>query len=183
MKKRQQQAGFTLIELVASAVLTSMMMTAILGIVWSTLKQTQQLQKNEAQRKSSVILVQQLRMDLQNARGMQVDPAGITLHGFLGRDQTSRSISLTAGRVRYAIREAKNKRILARTSDGVRWEPLWFNCGAIAIEPLSYREPDDDDLRMTETGGLPEIPESFRISVRSDDGEIIWKEVIHHHEN
>ena len=69
MKKRQQQAGFTLIELVASAVLTSMMMTAILGIVWSTLKQTQQLQKNEAQRKSSVILVQQLRMDLQNARG------------------------------------------------------------------------------------------------------------------
>ena len=48
MKKRQQQAGFTLIELVASAVLTSMMMTAILGIVWSTLKQTQQLQEKRS---------------------------------------------------------------------------------------------------------------------------------------
>ena len=39
MKNRHQQAGFTLIELVVSAVLTSIMMTAILGIVWSTLKQ------------------------------------------------------------------------------------------------------------------------------------------------
>ena len=33
-----------------------------------------------------------------------------------------------------------------------------------------------------ETGGLPEIPESFRITVRSDDGAIIWREVIQHHE-
>ena len=43
MRHRQQHTGFTLIELVVSALLTSMMMTAILGIVWSTLKQTQQL--------------------------------------------------------------------------------------------------------------------------------------------
>ena len=43
MNQRHRQAGFTLIELVASAVLASMMMVAIFGIVWSTLQETQQL--------------------------------------------------------------------------------------------------------------------------------------------
>ena len=114
---------------------------------------------------------------------MQVDPNGITLHGFLARDSGSRNLSLRAGRVRYALRKVNNKRMLARTSDGGTWEPLWINFGAISIDPLSFREADDEDLPMAETGGLPEIPESFRITVRSDDGAIIWREVIQHHEN
>jgi len=183
MRTRQQQAGFTLIELVASAVLTSIMMTAILGIVWSTLKQTQQLKRSETQQASSVTLAGQLRIDLQNARGMQIDPNGITLHGFLARDNANRSISLRAGRVRYALRTVNDKRILARASDGGPWEPLWVNFGAISIDPLSFREADNEDLPMAETGGLPEIPESFRITVRGDNGAIIWREVIQHHEN
>ncbi len=183
MRSRRQQSGFTLLELVASAVLTSLMMTAILGIVWSTLKQIQQLQRHDTQQASSTTLIQQLRMDLQNARGMQITPNGITLHGFLARDNANRSISLRAGRVRYALRKVNNKRMLARTSDGGTWEPLWINFGAISIDPLSFREADDDDLPMAETGGLPEIPESFRITVRNNDGTIIWGEVIQHHEN
>jgi prepilin-type N-terminal cleavage/methylation domain-containing protein len=183
MKNRQQQAGFTLIELVASAVLTSIMMTAILGIVWSTLKQTQQLKRNATQQASSVTLAQNLRIDLQNARGMQITPDGITLHGFLARDNASRSTSLRAGRVRYALRKVNNRRMLARKSDGGPWEPLWIDFGAISIEPLSFREADDENLPLAETGGLPEIPESLRITVRSDDGTIIWREIVQHHEN
>jgi len=81
MRHRQQQTGFTLIELVATAVLTSMMMTAILSIVWTTLKQTQQLQRSETQNSSPATLTRQLRMDLQNARAMEVETEGITLHG------------------------------------------------------------------------------------------------------
>lgn len=183
MRSRRQQSGFTLLELVASAVLTSLMMTAILGIVWSTLKQTQQLQRHDTQQASSTTLIQQLRMDLQNARGMQVDPNGITLHGFLARDKASRSVSLSPGRVRYAIRKVKSKRILARTSDGNSWDPVWIDFGAISIDSLSFLEVDDDRLSMAETGGLPEVPESFRITVQSNDGTILWREVIHHHEN
>jgi Tfp pilus assembly protein PilV len=63
MRHRQQHTGFTLIELVVSALLTSMMMTAILGIVWSTLKQTQQLQRDESRQSSPAALTRQLRMD------------------------------------------------------------------------------------------------------------------------
>lgn len=181
MNKREQQAGFTLIELVVSAVLTSLMMTAILGIVWSTLKQTQQLQKNETRRTSCSLLAQQMRIDLMNARGMRVEPTGITLHGFVARDDASRNISLRAGRIRYTIRNVNNKRMLARTSDGITWEPLWIDFGAIAIDALSFRETDEETVAIAETGGLPEIPESFRITVSSDDGTVIWKEVIHHH--
>ena len=183
MRNRQQRAGFTLLELVASALLTSMMMTAILGIVWSTLKQTQQLQRDESRQFSPAALTRQLRMDFLNARGMQVDTKGVTLHGFLSREPSGRSISLREGRVRYALRKVNGKRLLARTIDGNEWEPLWLGFGALSIEPLAFTEPDEDTLPMAETGGLPEIPQSFRVTIRNDDGTIIWQEVIHHHED
>ena len=114
---------------------------------------------------------------------MQITPDGITLHGFLARDNASRSTSLRAGRVRYALRKVNNRRMLASKSDGGPWEPLWIDFGAISIEPLSFREADDENLPLAETGGLPEIPESLRITVRSDDGTIIWREIVQHHEN
>jgi Tfp pilus assembly protein PilV len=183
MRHRRKQAGFTLIELVASALLTSMMMTAILGIVWSTLKQTQQLQRGEARNSSPAALTRQLRMDLLNARGMQLAPDEMTLHGFLSRETTTGSMSLGVGRVRYALRNANGKRILARTVNDGRWEPLWIGFGSISIVPLAITESDEDSLPMAETGGLPEIPESFRVTVFNDDGTITWREVIHHHEN
>ena len=183
MRHRQQHTGFTLIELVISALLTSIMMTAILGIVWSTLKQTQQLQRDESRQSSPAALTRQLRMDFLNARGMQVDANGVTLHGFLSREPSGRSVSLRSGRVRYALRKVNGKRLLARTIDGKNWEPLWIGFGALSIEPLAFTDPDEDTLPMAETGGLPEIPESFRVTIRNDDGTMIWNEVIHHHEN
>ena len=183
MRHRQQQTGFTLIELVATAVLTSMMMTAILSIVWTTLKQTQQLQRSETQNSSPATLTRQLRMDLQNARGMEVDTEGITLHGFLSRETSNRSVSLGVGRVHYALRKVNSKRILARTVDGGPWEPLWIGFGAMSIDPLTFTEPDEASSPLAETGGLPEIPESFRVTIHNDAGTIIWREVIHHHES
>ena len=183
MRHRQPHTGFTLIEMVVSALLTSMMMTAILGIVWSTLKQTQQLQREESRQSSPAALTRQLRMDFMNARGMQVDANGVTLHGFLSRESSGRTISLSAGRVQYALRKVNGKRLLARTIDGNKWEPLWIGFGALSIDPLAFTERDEDTLPLAETGGLPEIPESFRVTIRNDDGTIIWKEVIHHHES
>ena len=59
--------------------------TILLSNSLSTLKQTQQLKRSETQQASSVTLAGQLRIDLQNARGMQIDPNGITLHGYLAR--------------------------------------------------------------------------------------------------
>ena len=38
-------------------------------------------------------------------------------------------------------------------------------------------------MPLAETGNLAQIPESFRITLRNDDGSILWKEIIHHHEN
>ena len=183
MKHGRHISGFTLVELVVSAVLTSMMMTAIISVVWSTMKQTEQLQREELRSASPVELTRQMRTDFLNARGMEVNENGVTLHGFVARDPSDKSISLGRGRVRYALREANGRRLLARTSDAKTWEPLWVGFGDLSIEPLSQTEADSDEMPLAETGNLAQIPESFRITLRSDDGSILWKEIIHHHEN
>ncbi len=183
MNQRHRQAGFTLIELVASAVLASMMMVAIFGIVWSTLQETQQLRKADRRQFPPATLTNQLRLDFQNARGMKVDAQGVTLHGFVARNAKSGESSLTPGRVRYALKQTNDQRLLARTFDGKQWEPLWVGFGAMRIESLEFTEPDEDSPPVVETGGLPEIPQTFRVTLVDDDNRILWREVIHHHEN
>ena len=121
----------------------------------------------------------QMRTDFLNARGMEVNENGVTLHGFVARDPSDKSISLGRGRVRYALREVNGRRLLARTSDAKTWEPLWVGFGDLSIEPLSQTEADSDEMPLAETGNLAQIPESFRITLRSDDGSILWKEIIH----
>jgi hypothetical protein len=183
MNHRHRQTGFTLIELVVSAVLTSMMMAAIFSIVWSTLKETQQLRQTETRQFPPATLTRQLRLDFQNSRGMQVDSEGVTLHGFVARNSASGRLSLTTGRVRYALRQTNGQRLLARTYDGKQWEPLWVGFGAMRIQPLEFAEPDENSPPMVETGGLPETPQTFRITLVDDDNKTLWREVIHHHEN
>ena len=41
----RRRSGFTLIELVASAILVSLMMSALLSVLWSSLRQSQELQR------------------------------------------------------------------------------------------------------------------------------------------
>ncbi|MGI9470652.1 MAG: PulJ/GspJ family protein, partial [Rubripirellula sp.] len=101
VRRRRGRSAFTLIELVASAVLASLMMAGIFTIVWSALRESAQLQRTAVSQFPPTRLVEQIRIDLQNARGMLVDRTGLTLHGFVGRDPITQRPTLTPGRVRY----------------------------------------------------------------------------------
>ena len=87
ISQNDRRNAFTLIELLASAVLTAMMMAGLMGITWSAVRESNQLRVAERQRCSTAILRDQMRYDFQNARGMAVTPAEVVLHGFLGDDQ------------------------------------------------------------------------------------------------
>ena len=182
-RRPTSRTAFTLIELVASAVLTAMMMAGLLSIVWSAVRDSNRLRNAQTSRFPVTHLIDQMRTDFLNARGMAIDSSGVTLHGFLSRDPKTQQSLMTPGHVRYEIRIAAGRRVLTRSTARGSTEPAWFGLAALRIEPLSESDPESGLLPEPETGGLPEMPLSFRVTMIGDRGEILWREVIHHHES
>lgn len=179
---RHHRPAFTLIELVASAVLTAMMMAALMSVVWSAVREQNQLRRTATGRFPATRLIDAMRSDFQNARGMAMDSRGVTLHGFLARDPRTRQPLLVPGRVRYEVGRIGTRGALVRRASGGSPEPVWLGLSALRVEPLAEADPDSAWLPPPETGGLPEVPTSFRVTMIGDQGQILWREVIHHHE-
>lgn len=177
MNRCRTKTGFTLIELVASAVLTTLLMTALVNVVWSSLRESRRLKEQAVSGFSVSYLTQQLRMDFQNARGMAIASDGIALHGFVGGGQAQ-----LPGAIQYRIRNSNGRRVLGRISDANGFDPLWIGIGGFQIEPLELSDPEDDLLPSPALGGLPEIPAKFRVTLLGERNQVLWREVIHHHE-
>jgi prepilin-type N-terminal cleavage/methylation domain-containing protein len=180
--KRRRRHGFTLIELVASAVLAAMMTAALLGVVWSSIRETQQLRRSEQTKWPITQLVTQMRRDFHNARGMSATATGVTLHGFL--DQDSAGASLRVGTVRYHWAGQAGRGVLIRhasSSQGPTIQPVWYRFGSLRIEPLDDSDAEAALLDLPEAGGLPPVPSRFRVTLYGDQGDRLWREVIHHH--
>lgn len=180
--RRQTRTAFTLIELVASAVLTAMMMAGLLSIVWSAVRDSNRLRDSAASRFPATHLIDQMRTDFQNARGMSVDASGVTLHGFLGRDPKTNQPLMTLGRVRYETGRALGRNVLLRRDNPKSAEPAWFGVSNLLVEPLSELDTEDELPPEPEAGGLPPVPLSFRVTIVGDQGQVVWSEVIHHHD-
>lgn len=180
---RHRRAAFTLIELVASAVLTAMLMAGLLSVVWSAARDTNQLRRTESSRFPATLLINQMRTEFINARGMAIDSSGVTLSGLIGQDPKTRQPTMTPGLVRYEIRRAIGRNVLWRSSNTAAGEPAWIGVSALRIEPLSEADAENESLPEPATGGMPELPLSFRITMLGDQGQVLWREVIHHHES
>jgi prepilin-type N-terminal cleavage/methylation domain-containing protein len=185
MKTHSQlgRGGFTLIELVASAVLAAILMGAVVNIMWSVRRDLIRIRAADASRAPVTILADQMRIDFQNARGMVIDGAGTTLHGFLDRDESSDEMSLRGGRIRYEPAAVADQSVLVRrvlTGSGSVAEAVWFGLGGLRIEPL--QQADSGELMIgPATGGLPPIPSRFRVVLTGSDGRPLWREVFDHH--
>ncbi len=180
--RRLPRRGLTLIELLVSALLAALMLTALTSVVWSSARDLQRLRRQSVQRFPSTQLVDMMRTDFTNSRGMLVDPRGITLHGFLGADPSTHQPLLTPGRVRYEVVPAGNHGLLVRTGSDSR-EPIWFGCSSVQIESLDQVGGEDRLLPSPESGGLPPVPTRFRVTIRGIQGQVIWQEMIRHHED
>lgn len=178
---RRVRSGLTLIELLISAVLASMMMTALTSIVWSAARESLQLRQKAASQFPITQLAQQMRIDFANARGMLLDSQGVTLHGFLGSDEATHQPMLTPGRIRYEINVVGDHPVLIRATGKSR-EVVWYGCGSLNIESLTVVDPEDKLLPNLESGGFPNVPASFRVTLTDQDGRVMWREVIHHHD-
>lgn len=186
-RRKRMRCGFTLIELVVSALLSSIMLAALLSIMWSAMRDTQELKRNDLDRASVDQLVDVLHRDFQNARGMTANANQISLHGFLGSGEFMPDLS--PGAVQYQQRQIGDHSCLTRTVRslrGTQTELIWRGFGSFRIDVLELESDSDEkdaetEIMPIETGGLPPIPASFRITLFSERGRVLHREVIHHH--
>lgn len=176
--------GFTLIELVASAVLTAMLMAGLMSIVWSSVRESAHLRQSHVRDASADLLVAQLRRDFQNARGMAVSDSQITLRGFLAEDRQTGLPTLLPGTVRYQRRVLANRAVLSRQAEAagnIDRAVIWIGFDRLRIEPLVETDREDELVADPVAGGLPAVPAAFRVTMIGTGNRVIWREVIHHH--
>jgi hypothetical protein len=102
----------------------------------------------------------------------------------LDQDRRSGDTTLLPGSVQYEGVFVAGRHALVRRSEGVtgsRAAPLWIGFGGLQIEPLEFTDAEDALLEDPMAAGLPPVPGSFRITMTSDQGHVLWREVIHHH--
>lgn len=174
--------AFTLVELIASAVLAAMMMVGLMSVVWSASRDLRDLRSEESSGFPTTLLIDRIRTDFVNARGMQVSSEGIALHGFVGRDPRTREPLWTPARVVYRTVETDSGRVLVRQQADSPAEAIWVGVQGLAVEALEQVDPDDISMPMPATGGLPEVPGALRITLVGDRGQTLWREVIRHHD-
>ena len=182
MKRR---SAFTLIELIASALLAAMMMVALMNVVWSAARDTRQLTREGLLKSSVSQLAERLRADFQNARGVSLQGGVVTLRGYLAENTQTLETTFQPGAIQYSAASVGAYRALVRTMigpTGAMREVIWVGFGDIQLEALIEAEEEDELAPDPAAGGLPEIPASLRVTLTGQDGRIIWREVLHHHE-
>lgn len=183
-KAARPRRAFTLIELVVSAVLMTIMMSALLSILWASLRQSSELKIADVDQASTSILADQIRRDVQNARGFSLTDRGFVLRGFLSSDRATGLPAMTAATVRYDVSRVNGRGILYRRESN----PGPINSGAmrvgvamIAMQPLADVVVDGDLELPPETGGLSPMPSAVRVLLVSQNGRVLIDEVIEHH--
>ncbi len=178
----RHRIGFTLIELIASAVLAAMMMVGLMSIVWSASRDLRQYRTSETTTFPTTLMAERLREDFQNSRGMQWNRDEVLLHGFVARNPSTGDSIWREGRVRYRLANTASGRILVRQQMGRPAEPMWVGVGTLRIESLDQLSPEDALASLPEAGGLPATPTVFRVLLLDPRGRSLLREVIHHGE-
>lgn len=187
--------GFTLIELIAATALGALLMILLTGVLRSIVLQQRRAHRVAAQVPPSVILADQIRRDLQNARSVASDAQSLSLTGLLGQDPTSRLPTQRPARVIYTIQRISGTTYLVRTLEqdveqrgrqtirSVLWRGASRIDTVVSSNPLlgqsaqptraqGARSPIDTDSLANH------MPSRVEVSIRSDQGVTLCRVVV-----
>jgi prepilin-type N-terminal cleavage/methylation domain-containing protein len=106
--------AFTLIELLVAIVLGTILMGTLMGVLRRSFSEVALATVNEPSLHRNVLLLEQLRRDLTNARRMQIGVDRLELEGFIHRDPKTLIATLRPARVIYEIRRDREQSLLVR---------------------------------------------------------------------
>lgn len=175
--------GFTLVEMVAAAVVIAMLFGVLSMFMKSVVGQRKRADAVRSQYPDTAIFADQLVRDIRNANGFAGGDSGLTLFGALGTNPLTGQGTHQLARVGYSIQQIGATGVLVRTeqqASGVSHQRIvWFNAGGLST--VSVR-PSRLLANPQETGGLAGMPVELLVSLEGVDGNAIWSRHIRHHE-
>lgn len=112
--KARTRDGLTAVEVLASSLLASMLMVALLGVMRGLKTQEAALESRVPTENWRHTLDQVLDFDLANSRSYQLTPTKLILRGFAGRDAQSGIANWTPSTITYTVVEHEGQPWLVR---------------------------------------------------------------------
>ncbi len=186
------RTGFTLIELLVSSVLCLVLMVLISRVMASAARETRQVADNCATRQTTHLLEEQLRRDIQNARGLLIEPQRVRLYGFVSRDPKSHLPTFQPASVTYQVVPLGTTAALVRAEQVVgspgtggvsQTDVLWQGVGSLRITAGLVSEADAllEVASPMSTGGLAPVPPSVHVILLDASGRSLLATTIYHH--
>lgn len=113
MKRADSPRGMTAVEVLASTILSAMLMTALIGVLRGLKAHEQTLQLRRPERLWQASLDAALEADLEHAVTYQITPQSLTLMGHGGRTESGASNWLPS-QVVYEVRRNEGSQMLVR---------------------------------------------------------------------
>lgn len=194
MRTAWRRRGMTAIEVLASTILSALLMTALIGILRGLKAQERTLESRRPQPAWQQSLEAALANDLQQATTYQLTPYALTLAGHGGRDESGRSNWLPS-RVVYEVRKAEGCEALVRREIPAEGGKLIApdNVALVGVADMrlgllaqtDQSSPDVRGIIETAPTWLPPaasdtpLPPAMTIEFRNSQGETIFH--YHHH--
>ena len=110
-----KRSAFTLVELLAGLLLTSLLLVAVANLLGIVGRRTQVLLDKLPDQTWQDVAMTKLRWDMDNAKSWELSPKRLKLSGFLWSDRVRRRPTQTSAVVVYDIRTVAGKTWLTRT--------------------------------------------------------------------
>jgi len=118
--KSRTQAAFTLIELVVAIALGTLLLTTLMGVLRRSFAEIRVAASDDPSKLGRVLLAEQLRRDLTNARRMTVGNNRFELEGFIHRDPVTLIATHRPAHVIYEVRQSEGQSLLVRIQSAGR---------------------------------------------------------------
>lgn len=182
---KHNRAAFTLIELLASAVLASLLMVTLFGVLRAATRQERAARETAPGAAQLRMLAAQLRRDFVNAREMRVAPRQVHLSGATAHDRRTLLPNLRPAHVTYVVASVGEQRWLVRKEVAIdrlrpsrpRVDLLWPDVRALEVVALDEPTASAGAAALA-TGSMPG---RLHVTVRGNDGRPLLTQQIFHH--
>jgi len=142
--------GFTLIELLVALALSTIMLTAVIGLVGRMSSHTDQITKQKAEIWKHVFKLR-LQQDLMNGTSYSLSGNSLTIDGYSERAYPSQTTTLRKNEVRYTVTKVGKKLILLRDDVGQHQRVRNLVCDD--VESMIIRDSQGREFK-NRSGGL-----------------------------
>lgn len=177
-----KRSGFTLVEMVAASIILAMLMSVLVMVTRSGLRQAKRAEEIRASHPETSVLEDQIVRDLRNSDGFSPLVNGVTLFGALSTDPSTGRGTHQLVRVTYQVGDVAGLKVLVRTeqsSGGISHRrAVWMGADEFFVEPAGPPLPADSQR----TGGLSPMPSEMTVTLNANGRRVLNCRVAHHRE-